>query len=111
MVIDVSEYDDGYNYFYEHVDNICVYPFQIISGNWPEVEELRNQVYEIVRTTLGEELSEYMEQLRELKQVREELQNEHDFVDEMLQEMEGEGVLPSIRELFPPEIYEQIDEE
>ncbi|WP_148680427.1 hypothetical protein [Halovivax ruber] len=111
MVIDIGEHNDGYDYFYESVDDICIYPFEIIAENWDDVVDLRDDVYAIVRMTLQEELDEYVEQIRELKRVREELRDEHEIFDDMLQELENEGVLPSMRELLTPEIHDRITED
>lgn len=106
MVRDVPEYDDYFNYYFESVDGICIYPFQIIGSNWSDVEALREDIYELARAHLFDEISEYVNQLEELEVYREVIKEEEESMKELLEQMNG--VTPELRELLTPEIYDRI---
>lgn len=110
LVVDIGAYDSWFDYYYEEVEGICIYPFSTIRENWAEVEELRDDIYTLAREHLDEEIQEYIQQLEELVEVREELREEQDIVDELLEEA-GPGITPELRELLEPEIYDRLIED
>lgn len=110
LVTDIGDYDPWFDYYYEGVEGICIYPFYTIQENWTEVEDLRNDIYTLARECLDEEIEEYIEQLEELVEVREELREDHDIVDELLEEA-GPGITPELRELLEPELYDRLIED
>ena len=106
MTLDLSHYDDGFNYYFEAVDEVVIYPFMEISRNWEEVESLREDVYELARSHLEEEIEEYVDQLRELMRMQEKLRKEH---EEMAELIDMAGILtPELDELLTPELYDQL---
>lgn len=105
MVRDVEEFDDWFDYYYEGVDGICIFPFEQAESCWVEIEELRDDVYELGRTHLDEEIDEYVEQLSELQDVRQRLRDEHEEMDELLSNNE---ITPELEELLQPVIHERL---
>jgi hypothetical protein len=110
MVIDIDDYDSWFNYYYEGVDGICIYPFGRIQQNWSEIESLRDDIYGLARNNLSDEIEEYVEQLEELIEVREGLRDRHESVDELLSEVGG-AITPELEELLEPEIYARLIDE
>lgn len=107
--IDIEDYDPWFDYYYEGVDDICIYPFFTIEQNWSEVETLRENIYELARELLSDEIEEYIAQLEELTEVREELREKHDSVDKLISEVGG-AITPELRQLLEPEIYDRLVE-
>ncbi|MFD1634642.1 hypothetical protein ACFSBJ_13005 [Haloplanus ruber] len=107
LVMDIGNYDPWFDYYYEGVEEICIYPFHTIHRNWREVESLREDIYELARTHLAEEIEEYVERLEELTEVRDELRGQIDAFDELIEEV-GETIIPELRELLQPDIYDRL---
>ena len=109
MVADEDDYETGFDYYYEFVEDICIYPFEVIAENWGEVESLRDDVYGLVRTHLSEELEEYLEQLQTLMEHRQIIRERHDEIDDLIEEM-GD-ITPGLREILTPELHDNLIEE
>ncbi|WP_127341326.1 hypothetical protein [Halorubrum sp. 48-1-W] len=107
LVLDIDDYDRWFNYYFEGVDGVCIYPFYIIESNWKEIQLLREDIYELARDLLSEEIEEYIQQLKDLISVREELREKHDSVDELLSAV-GKDITPELRELLEPEVYDRL---
>jgi len=107
LVRDIGNYEDWFNYYFETVDDVCIYPFAIIEQNWSEIETLREDIYQLARDHLEEEIYEYIQQLEELIEVRGELREKHEIVDQLIEQVGG-AITPELRELLEPEIYDEL---
>jgi len=106
MVREVPDYDDWFDYYYEGVDGICIYPFEQVEACWEEVEELREDIYELGRIHLDEEIDEYIERLSELQELRERMREEYEEIDDILDQV-GD-ITPELEELLQPEIHDRL---
>lgn len=109
MIRSVEEYSPWFDYYYEGVNNICIYPFETVSENWAELESLREDIYDLARTHLQEEIEEYVEQLSVLEGVREDIRTESEEFDELIEQIDG--ITPELRELLSPELYDRLIED
>jgi hypothetical protein len=109
MVIDLPDFDDWFNYYYEGVEGVCIYPFEVLDRNWGSVESLREDIYELARENFQSEIEQYVEELSVLLETREELREEEEVIDEMIRQVPG--ITPELHELLHPELYSQLVEE
>ncbi len=88
------------------MENVCIYPFSVIDENWSEIESLREDIYDLARMHLQDEIEEYVEQLSGLMDVREDLRDQSEEFDELIEQVGG--ITPELRELSSPEIYDRL---
>lgn len=61
---------NGLEHHYGHIEGSYIRPFKQIRNNWPAIEALREHVLYLLDKFMGEEIEEYKERLRELRELR-----------------------------------------
>lgn len=105
MIKDVPTYTDWFEYYFEGVDSVCIYPFGEISENWNHIEKLREKIYDLSRAHLSEEVEEYVESLKVMREQMSQIQESSEALDKLLEDLDLMN--PDLEELLLPKIYEE----
>lgn len=108
MTIELEDREDWFDYFYDHSDRKLVYPFHDACKNWSEIESLREDIYELARDLLQEEISEYVQQLKSLEETRQRISEKEEVMSDILET--DQNLTPEISELLTEDIYERVVE-
>jgi len=66
-------YDPSFEHYFNSVDGICIFPYDVIEDNWSELESLHKSVESLLKEHMEIELKEYRDRLQDLEDVSDDL--------------------------------------